>query len=75
MDKDRMERESWHLATTTSAQDLKRILEMYHELGLDVYTEKVTPEECGECTVCYLADGEALYRIYTGAKDGAEEFI
>jgi hypothetical protein len=68
MDKGTMEREGWHLATTTSEQDLRRILEMYHELGIDVYTEKVAPEECGECTACYIAGNETLYRIYTRAK-------
>ena len=73
MDKDRMDREGWQLATTTSGQDLKRILEMYHELGFDVYTEEVTPEECGECTVCYLVGDETLYRLYTHAKDETEE--
>jgi len=69
MDKDRMEREGWKLASTTSGEHLKRTLEMYHELGFDVYTEKVTPEECGECTVCYVAGGETIYRIYTRSKD------
>ena len=75
MDKDRMERESWKLASTTSGQDLKRILEMYYELGSDVYSEEVDPEECGECMVCYIAGGETLYRIYTRTKDQAEDVI
>ena len=75
MDKDRMEREGWKLASTTSGEHLKRTLEMCYELGFDVYIEEVTPEECGECTVCYVAGGETIYRIYTRAKDQAEEVI
>ena len=72
MDKDRVEREGWKLASTTSGEHLKRTLEMYHELGFDVYTEKVTPEECGECTACYVAGNETIYRIYTRATDQTE---
>ena len=73
MEQDRLESEGWKLASTTSEQDLRRILEMYHELGFDVYTEKVTPEECGESTACYVAGNEAIYRIYTRAGDEAGE--
>ena len=69
MDKDKMEKEDWKLASTTSGEHLKGTLEMYKELGFDVYTEEVTPEECGGCTVCYIAGGETIYRIYTRAKD------
>ncbi len=69
MDKDRMAREGWHLATTTSEGELRRILEMYRELGFDVYTEQLTPEECGECTVCYVDGDESIYRVYTRATE------
>ena len=75
MDRDRMEREGWKLSSTTSGEHLRRILEMCDELGLDIYTEKVTPADCGECTECFVAGDETLYRIYTRAKDQAEEII
>ena len=75
MDKYRMEREGWKLASTTSGEHLKRILEMYHELGFDVCTEEVTQEDCGGCTTCYVAGDETIYRIYTRTKDQAEEVI
>lgn len=58
-------REGWKLASTTSGEHLRRILEMYEEIGLDVYLEEVTPEECGGCTVCYTAGDETITRIYT----------
>jgi len=60
-----LEREGWKLASTTSGAHLRRILEMYEEIGLDVYLEEVTPEECGGCTVCYTAGDETITRIYT----------
>ena len=62
---DELEREGWKLASTTSGAHLRRILEMYEEIGLDVYLEEVTAEECGGCTVCYTAGDEAITRIYT----------
>lgn len=75
MEKDRMEDEGWKLASTTSGADLKRILDMYHELALEVYTEEVSPEECGGCTECFVAGGETLYRIYTRAKDEVDDLL
>ena len=71
MDKERMDREGWKLASTSSGEHLGRILEMYRELGFEVYTEEETPEtleECGECTKCYLAGGETAFRVYTRGK-------
>lgn len=68
MDKEKMEKEGWKLASTTSGEHLRRTLEMYEELGFDVYIEEVTPEECGGCTICYKAGDEAITRIYTRPK-------
>ena len=67
MDKEKMEKEGWKLASTSSGAHLRRILEMYEELGFEVYTEEVTPEECGGCTICYTAGNETITRIYTKA--------
>ena len=69
MERAKPEGEGWKLSSTTSGEHLKRTLEMYHELGFDVYTEEVTPEECGGCTECYVAGDEPIYRIYTRAND------
>ncbi len=63
--REELEREGWKLAATTSGAHLRRILEMYQELGFDVYLEEVTPEECGGCTVCYVAGKETITRVYT----------
>ncbi len=69
MEKKEAVREGWQLATITSGEHLKRVLEMYGELGIEVYTEVVTPRECGGCTACYVAGNENIYRIYTRTKD------
>jgi len=67
--REELEKEGWRLASTTSGEHLRRILEMYQELGLDVYLEEVTPEECGGCTTCYVAGNETITRIYTRPKE------
>ena len=69
MDKEKIEREGWKLASITSGAHLRRIVEMYEELGLDVNLEGVTPEDCGGCTICYIAGNETIYRVYTRRKD------
>lgn len=75
MDKGKMEKEGWRLACTTSGEHLKRVLEMYKEVGLDVYTEEVTPEECRGCTLCYETGNETITRIYTRSSTGQEEEV
>jgi len=69
MDRGKMEREGRKLASTTSGAHLNRILDMYQELGMDTKMEEVTPEECGGCTLCYVAGNETIYRVYTRRKD------
>ena len=63
--REELEEEGWKLASTTSGAHLRRILEMYQEIGLDICLEEVTPEECGGCTICYTTGDEAITRIYT----------
>ena len=68
MDKERMDREGWKLASTSSGEHLGRILVVYRELGFEVYTEEATPETPEECTECYLASGETAFSVYTRGK-------
>jgi hypothetical protein len=60
-----LEAEGWKAASVTGGAHLKRTLEMYQELGIEVYLEEVKPEECGGCTECFTAGNETIYRIYT----------
>ena len=67
--REELEKEGWKLASTTSGEHLRRILEMYKETGLEVYLEEVSPEECGGCTTCYVAGNETITRVYTRPKE------
>lgn len=67
--KEELQEQGWNFASTSSGQHLARMLEMYQELGFETYVEETTPEECGGCTECYTSSGEAIYRVYTRAKD------
>jgi len=68
MDEEKIEREGWRQASITGGQHLERTVEMYKELGFDVYLEEVKPEECGTCTLCYQVGNETIYRVYTRPK-------
>jgi hypothetical protein len=57
--------EGWKIATVTGYASLDRILDMYQELGVQVYLEKIRPDQCEGCTQCFTESGEAIYRIYT----------
>jgi len=60
-----LEAEEWKVVSVTGGDHLKRALEMYQELEIEVYLEEVKPEECGGCTECFTAGNETIYRIYT----------
>ena len=60
-----LETEGWKQATLTSGSDLNRILEMYRELGVEVYIEEVKAGQCEGCTQCFTENNETIYRIYT----------
>ena len=60
-----LEAEGWKMASATGGDHLKRMLEMYEELGIEVCIEEIKPEECGGCIECFTADNETIYRIYT----------
>ena len=66
--KQELEIEGWKLASVTGGDHLNRTLEMYQELGMEIYLEEVKPEECGGCTECYESGNETMYRIYTRAE-------
>ena len=63
--KEQLEKEGWTQATLTGGKHLERTLEMYMELGIEVYLEEVDPGQCGQCTSCYENGVEKMFRIYT----------
>ena len=55
----------WKEATVTSGSHLKRILEMYEELNLEVKVAEVQTCDLAGCTSCYECGEEKIYRVYT----------
>jgi len=55
----------WREVAIDGETHVKRITDMYEELGFDVRLEEVTPEEVAQCTQCYQERGEKIYRVYT----------
>ena len=51
---------------------LRRVIEMYEELGFEVKLEEISPQELEHCIACLEARGEKVYRIYTRRKQGVE---
>jgi hypothetical protein len=60
-----LEAEGWKIASVSGGAHLKRTIEMYRELGIEVYLEKMKSEDCVDCTKCFIEKNEAVYRIYT----------
>jgi len=68
-----MKRGGWTQTSLSGGDHLKRMVEMYEELGFEVYLEEVSPQECEGCTVCYVEGNETIYRVYTRPKDLAAQ--
>ena len=62
---DELQNEGWTQASLTGGQHLERTVEMYKELGFEVYLAEVDTKDCGQCAVCYESGNETMYRIYT----------
>ena len=65
--KEELEREGWKESSLSGGQHLERTVEMYKELGFEVYLEEVDPGDCGQCTTCYESGNEKIYRVYTNS--------
>ena len=60
-----LEAEGWKMASVTGGAHLKRTLEIYQELGVELYLEGVKSEECDGYAQCFTENNETIYRIYT----------
>ena len=67
--KDNLEKPGWKLALVSGGDHLKRTLEMYRELGIEIYIEKVDPLTWSGCIQCYIEGNEELYKVYTKLKE------
>lgn len=62
----------WKESSLSGGHHLARTVEMYEELGFEVYLEEIDPESCNQCTTCYESGNETMYRVYTRSKTEGE---
>jgi len=63
----------WKEVAVDSETHLKRLVDMYEELGFEVCLEEVKPDEVEQCTQCLQEKGEKIYRIYARRKSQSQE--
>jgi hypothetical protein len=63
----------WQEVAIDGETHLKRLVDMYKELGFEVRLEEVKPEEVEQCTQCLQESGEKIYRVYARRKSEAQE--
>jgi hypothetical protein len=64
---------NWKEVAVDGETHLKRVVDMYEELGFEVRLEEAKPEEVEQCTQCLQESGEKIYRIYARRKKEAQE--
>jgi hypothetical protein len=67
--KEEMVKVGWEEVAIDSGDHVQRMIEMYQELGFEIYLEEVKPEDVDRCAECYKATDEKLYRVYTRRKE------
>jgi hypothetical protein len=63
----------WKEVAVDGETHLKRLVDMYQELGFEIRLEEVKPEEVEQCTQCLQEKGERIYRIYARRKPESQE--
>jgi hypothetical protein len=63
----------WKEVAIDGETHLKRVVDMYEELGFEVHLEEVKPEEVEQCTQCLQEKGEKIYRVYARHKPESQE--
>jgi len=58
----------WQEVAIDGESHVKRITDMYEELGFEVRLEELKPEKAEQCTKCYQERGERIYQVYTRRK-------
>ena len=63
----------WQEVAIDGETHLKRVVDMYEELGFEVRLVEVKPERVEHCTQCLQESGEKIYRVYARRKQEAQE--
>jgi len=61
----------WQKVAIDGETHLKRLVDMYEEMGFEVRLEQVKPEEIKQCPQCLQERGEKIYRVHARCKQGA----
>ena len=63
----------WQEVAIDGETHLKRVVDMYEELGFEVRLEEVKPEEVEQCTQCLQEKGGKMYRVHARRKPESQE--
>jgi hypothetical protein len=63
----------WQEVAVDGESHVRRLVDMYEELGFEVRLEEVRPEEVEHCTKCLQESGGKIYRVYTRRKQEVQE--
>jgi hypothetical protein len=63
----------WQDVAIDGEKHLKKVMDMYEELGFEVRLEEVKPEEVQQCTQYLQESGERIYRVHARRKADSQE--
>lgn len=63
----------WEGVAIDGETHVKRLADMYEELGFEVRLEEIKLEEVEQCTKCLQERNEKIYRVYTRRKQEVDK--
>ena len=63
----------WQEVAIDGETHLKRLVDMYQELGFEVRLEEVKLKEVAQCIKCLQEMGERIYRVHARCKQEARK--
>ena len=63
----------WQEVAIDCETHIKRVVDMYEELGFEVRMVEVDPKELQRCIRCLKERGEKMYRVYTKRNNEVRE--
>ena len=63
----------WQEVAIDGEKHLKRLVDMYEELGFELRLKEVKPEDLEQCTQCLEESGEKIYQVYAWRKSGVQK--
>ena len=63
----------WQEVAIDCETHLKRLADMYEDLGFEIRLEEAKPEEVEQCTQCLQESGENIYRVHARRQQEAQE--